>query len=56
LPPEGALTFVTEWPSEGIALTKIDFDSAAVRDAATRAEELWPTGEPRRGGWVGYAS
>jgi hypothetical protein len=56
LPPEGPLTFVTEWPSEGIALTKVDFDSAVVREAAARAEELWPTGDPRGGGWVGYAS
>ena len=54
LPPEGALTFVTEWPSERIAVSQADLDSAVVRDAAARAEELWPDGGPQSGGgWVG---
>jgi hypothetical protein len=56
LPPEGPLTFVAEWPSEDIALTRVKVDSALVRDAAARAEELWPEGERRAGGWAGYAS
>jgi hypothetical protein len=52
LPPEGPLSFVTEWPAEGIPLTKVDVDSAVVRDASTRAEALWPAGEARSGGWT----
>ncbi|HET7647740.1 MAG TPA: hypothetical protein VFK17_04165 [Gaiellaceae bacterium] len=55
LPPDGPLAFVTEWPSEGIALTRVELDSSVVRAAATRVEELWPEGEPRGGGWVRYA-
>jgi len=57
LPPEGPLEFVVEWPSEGIALTRVGVDSAVVRDASARAETLWPDAEPRgrSGAWTRYA-
>jgi len=46
LPPEGPLAFVVEWPAEDVALTRIELDSALVRDAAARAVILWPRAEP----------
>jgi hypothetical protein len=42
LPPAGPFSFVCEWPSEGIALTSIEVDAAPIREAASRAERLWP--------------
>lgn len=42
LPPPGPVAFVVEWPSEHVALTRVEIDSEPVRDAATRAERLWP--------------
>lgn len=44
LPPEGPLAFVSEWPSEGVELTRREIDTAPIRDAAARAETLWPNG------------
>jgi hypothetical protein len=41
LPPAGALGFVVEWPSEGIDETRIEIDSASIREAANEAETLW---------------
>ena len=42
LPPDGPLAFVVEWPSEGIALTRVEIDASVVRAAAEDAETLWP--------------
>ena len=42
LPPDGPVELVAEWPSEGIALTRAELDSAVVRDGAARAVTLWP--------------
>jgi hypothetical protein len=50
LPPPGPLAFVCEWPARGIALTRVEVDAALVRDAADRAETLWPP-QPVRGGF-----
>ncbi len=44
LPPPGPLAFVCEWPSEGIELTRVEVDADAIREAAARAEILWPDG------------
>jgi len=33
---------VAEWPSEDVALTRHEVDADAIRDAAARAEQLWP--------------
>ena len=52
LPPEGPLAFVVEWPAEGIELTRVEVDSAAVREAAARAVTLWPGSEPPGPGQV----
>jgi hypothetical protein len=49
LPPAGKFAFVVEWPSEAIALTRVEIDAAPIRDAASRAVELWPDGEPGSG-------
>lgn len=49
LPPAGPLAFVVEWPSEGIPLTRAEIETEPIRDAAARAEELWPAVGTRRG-------
>jgi hypothetical protein len=46
LPPEGPVAFVAEWPAEAVALTRVELDSAVVRDAAARAVTLWPGSAP----------
>jgi hypothetical protein len=46
LPPEGPIEFVVEWPAQGIDLTRMELDSAIVRDAATHALTLWPETGP----------
>jgi hypothetical protein len=56
LPPEGPVAFVAEWPSEGVALTQTELDSALVREAAARAVTLWPKAEPDgSGAWTRYS-
>jgi hypothetical protein len=50
LPTPGPLTFVCEWPSQGLAETRSGVDAQPILDAAARAEELWPEGEPAAGG------
>jgi len=45
LPPPGPLSFVTEWPSEGVELSRVDVDAEAIRSAADGAEVLWPADE-----------
>ena len=50
LPAEGPVAFVTEWPSEGIALVRAQVDSAVIREAALRAVTLWPGTGPGAGG------
>lgn len=42
LPSPGPVAFVCEWPSEGVALTRGVIDAEIVREAAERAETLWP--------------
>lgn len=42
LPPPGRLSFVAEWPSEGVELSRVDVDADAIRNAAEQAEILWP--------------
>ena len=41
LPPVGPVVFVCEWPSEQIAETRVEVDSAPIRDAVSRAVTLW---------------
>ena len=55
LPPDGPVSFVAEWPREGIELTRAELDAAAVRDAATRAVTLWSDdggGSSGAGNWT----
>jgi hypothetical protein len=42
LPPPGPVTFVCEWPAAGIELTRHELDSALLREAAERAQVIWP--------------
>lgn len=58
LPPPGPLAFVCEWPKYGIALTRQEIDANLIRDAATRAFELWPDdgSDDAPGHWSGYVS
>ena len=58
LPPPGALTFVCEWPVHGIPETRREVDASVIREAAGRAQELWPepTTEPGDGWWSSYGT
>jgi hypothetical protein len=50
LPPPGRLSFVAEWPREGVVLTRVDVDASSFVEAATRARTLWePTASPHGG-------
>ncbi|MFF5296333.1 hypothetical protein [Paractinoplanes globisporus] len=42
LPPEGPVTFVLSWPAFGMPESRTVVDSAPIREAAGRAQELWP--------------
>lgn len=42
LPPPGQLSFVCEWPVAGLALSRAEIDAQTVRDAADRAQVLFP--------------
>jgi hypothetical protein len=42
LPPDGPVTFVVSWPRYDVAETRVEFDGAAIREAAGRAVSLWP--------------
>jgi hypothetical protein len=50
LPPDGPVTFVTSWLEHGVAETRAELDSAAVREAAARAVALWPEDQEREVG------
>jgi hypothetical protein len=45
LPPPGPLTFVVQWPAKGIPETRQEADAGSIREAAERAEVLWPDGQ-----------
>ena len=42
LPPAGPMEFVCEWPSLGIAETRVGVDAQLILDAAGRSLRLWP--------------
>jgi hypothetical protein len=42
LPPEGPLTFIVSWPSEGVDETSHHLDATELRQRAEEAERLWP--------------
>lgn len=50
LPPSGSLTVVTEWPAQGVELTRIELDVDPLLEAAARSEVLWPEGGASAGG------
>jgi hypothetical protein len=50
LPPPGPLAFVVQWPAQQIPETRHEIDAAPIREAAERAELLWPDGEAQPGG------
>jgi hypothetical protein len=41
MPPEGEGSFFCEWPSEGIPLTRVPFETGILREASARAHTLW---------------
>ncbi|MFC0545205.1 hypothetical protein [Kutzneria chonburiensis] len=41
LPPAGPVTLIVEWPAEGIAESRTEFDGAEMRAAAEQAERIW---------------
>jgi hypothetical protein len=59
IPPEGPVTFVFRWLAAGIEETRVAVDAAPLREAAARAEALWPDERPERpaggSGWGAYA-
>jgi hypothetical protein len=61
LPPPGPLTFALRWPQMGLDEVLVEVDSAALREAAGRAVELWPDDRPLPpppgeggAGWAAY--
>jgi hypothetical protein len=52
IPPQGPVTIVFRWLAEGIAETRVEVDAAPLREAAARAEVLWPDERPE---WPGPA-
>lgn len=42
LPPATTFELVTEWPVQGVPPTRSALDGAAIRQAASRVEPLWP--------------
>ncbi len=42
LPPAGPVTVVVEWPARQLGETGADLDGDAIREAAARADALWP--------------
>lgn len=42
LPPSGSLNFVCEWPAQHIEESRVEIDAEQIRDASTRAVQLWP--------------
>jgi hypothetical protein len=49
LPPPGSITFVCEWPAQGVAESRADVDAAPIIEAAARAEVLWEDDSPAPG-------
>ncbi len=45
LPPGGPLELVCEWPTFGIAETRVGIDAQLILDAARRSVQLWPEDE-----------
>lgn len=43
LPPPGRLEFLCEWPDAEIPLTAAELDSAAIVEAASRAQKVFPS-------------
>jgi len=41
LPPAGPVTLIVEWPAEGIAENRTEFEGAELRAAAERATPIW---------------
>lgn len=59
LPPGDQLTFVCEWPSAGIGLTRAETEAEPIRLAAAEAVRVFEAGADRRGaessGWSTHA-
>lgn len=45
LPPAGPLSLACEWTARGVGHTVHDIDAGLLREAAERAQLLWPEGE-----------
>jgi hypothetical protein len=63
LPAAGSLTFVCEWPSQGIPVSRLEVDGDEIRAAAGRAQVIFPDdhlperparGDGDGGGWLDY--
>lgn len=50
LPTPGSLLLVCAWPAKDVPETSVELDAQPILDAAARAEELWPGGNPGVGG------
>jgi hypothetical protein len=49
LPPPGPVSFVVEWPSEGIEVTRHEVDAEPILEASKSSTRLWPE-SPKGGG------
>jgi hypothetical protein len=60
LPPPGDLVLALQWDGQGIPLTRVDLTEAAIREAATASEPLWPdrtsdAGSTRRSSQIAWS-
>jgi hypothetical protein len=44
LPPAGPLSFVVQWPAQGVPLTRAGVEAVGIVQAAAQDERLWPEG------------
>jgi hypothetical protein len=44
LPPDGPLSFVVQWPAQGVLLTRAGVEAVGIVQAAAQDERLWPEG------------
>jgi hypothetical protein len=56
LPPDGPVTFIASWTEHGVTETRVELDSAPIREAAGRAVTLWPEDLSPGSGYVGQYS
>jgi hypothetical protein len=54
IPDSGTIAFVCEWPAYGIDETRVELDAALLREAANRAQPVWPDNHAGRTHWSSW--